>query len=269
MPDVYATIGEVDAATQERLAEILELRAADPQQKEMVQSYLSHLVLAPAARVLEIGCGTGPITRVLAQLTGVAEVVGIDPSPVFIARAGELAGPASNVTFEIGDGRALRFGDATFDAVVLHTTLCHVPQPELVIGEAARVLRPGAALAICDGDYSTITVALGDPDPLQACIEAVKTAFIHDPWVVRRVPALLRAAGFELLEARSHGYLQLSEPEYMLTVVDRGADVLATRAGGNQELAAALKAEARRRADAGEFYGFMGFTSFLARNSTG
>jgi cyclopropane fatty-acyl-phospholipid synthase-like methyltransferase len=63
MPDVYAAIAEVDVATQERLAAILELRAADPQQRAMLDSYLSEVGFPPAARVLEIGCGTGAVTR--------------------------------------------------------------------------------------------------------------------------------------------------------------------------------------------------------------
>jgi hypothetical protein len=50
---------------------------------------------------------------------------------------------------------------------------------------------------------------------------------------VRRLPILLRSAGFELVASRSHSYLQTSQPDYMLSLVDRGADALA-------ELTAAL-----------------------------
>lgn len=85
MPDVYATIADVDVATQERLAGILELRAADRQQRAMLDSYLSEIRFPSGARVLEIGCGTGAVTRVLAGRPGVAEAVGVDPSPVFLA----------------------------------------------------------------------------------------------------------------------------------------------------------------------------------------
>jgi ubiquinone/menaquinone biosynthesis C-methylase UbiE len=265
MPDVYATIAEADPAVQERLAGILELRAADPQQRALLDAYLAEVDFPPGARVLEIGCGTGAVTRVLARWPGVAEAVGVDPSPVFIAKARELATALENAAFEEADGRALRFPDHDFDAVVVHTTLCHVPQPERVLAEASRVLRPGGTLALCDGDYDTITVALGEHDPLQACIEAVKAAFVNDPWLVRRLPALLRSAGFEQLGSRSHGYLQTSSPEYLLTLVDRGADALAAWGRIGPELCAALKGEARRRADAGEFFGFMGFVSLLAR----
>jgi ubiquinone/menaquinone biosynthesis C-methylase UbiE len=265
VPDVYATIGDADEATQRRLAEILELRAADPQQQAMLQSYLSRVDFGSGARVLEIGCGTGAVTRAVARHGGVAQAVGVDPSPVFIARAEELASDMETVEFAVGDGRALQFAEGDFDVVVLHTTLCHIPQPESVLGEALRVLRPGGTIAICDGDYATITVATGEFDPLQACIEAVRAAFIHDVWLVRRLPALLRAVGFELVDTGSHGYLQTNDPAYMLTLVDRGADTLAASARIDSDAAAALKAEARRRADAGEFFGFIAFASFIAR----
>jgi SAM-dependent methyltransferase len=183
---------------------------------------------------------------------------------VFVAKAGELATELGNVSFEEGDGRALRFADGDFDVVVCHTVLCHVPEPERVLAEAFRVLRPGGTLAICDGDYATTTVALGEADPLQDCIEAVKAGFLNDPWLVRRLPALLGSVGFELRGSRSHGYLQTDQPEYMLTLVDRGADALAAWGRIGPALCASLKAEARRRAEADEFYGFIGFVSFIA-----
>jgi SAM-dependent methyltransferase len=264
VPDVYATIAGVDVATQERLAGVLELRAADPQQRAMLDAYLAEIRFPARARVLEIGCGTGPVSRAIAGRPGVAEVVGIDPSPVFLAKARELA-DATNLTFEEGDGRSLRYPDADFDAVVLHTTLCHIPQPERVLAEAFRVLRDEGTLAVCDGDYATITVALGEHDPLQDCIEAVKAAFLNDPWLVRRLPALLRSAGFEPQSSATHGYLQTSDPDYMLTLVDRGADALESWGRIGPDLGASLKAEARRRADADRFFGFIGFASFIAR----
>jgi arsenite methyltransferase len=56
----------------------------------------------------------------------------------------------------------------------------------------------------------------------------VKAGFLNDPWLVRRLPALLRSVGLELCGSRSHGYLQTRQPAYMLTLVDRGADALAS-----------------------------------------
>jgi SAM-dependent methyltransferase len=64
----------------------------------MLDSYLSEFGFASAARVLEVGCGTGAVTRVLARRPEVAEAVGVDPSPVFVAKASELAARLGNIT---------------------------------------------------------------------------------------------------------------------------------------------------------------------------
>ena len=87
MPDMYATIAEQTLEVQQRLSEVLETRAADPQQREMLETYLGRAAIPPDAHVLEIGCGTGAITRILAARPRVREVVGIDPSSVFLAGA--------------------------------------------------------------------------------------------------------------------------------------------------------------------------------------
>ena len=47
--------------------------------------------------------------------------------------------------------------DVPFDVLVFHTVLCHVPEPEVAIGEAHRVLRAQGCLAVFDGDYATAT----------------------------------------------------------------------------------------------------------------
>lgn len=265
MPDVYAAIADADLTIQARLADILELRAADPQQRAMLESYLAEITPQATARVLEIGCGTGAVVRVVAGRSWVGEVIGIDPSPVFIARARELAAGLTNVAFEEGDGRSVRFDDQSFDVVIFHTTLSHMPSPEGLLAEAFRVLRPGGWLAVFDGDYASISVAIGDLDPLQACVDAALPAAITNRWLVQRLPILLRSAGFQLRSFRSYGYQAASQPEYMLTLVDRAADGLARAGRIGDDMGAALKAEARRRVDTGEFFGFMGFASAIAR----
>ncbi|HEY7062576.1 MAG TPA: methyltransferase domain-containing protein [Chloroflexota bacterium] len=264
MPDVYATITEAEPAVLERLVGALELRAAHPQQRAMLESYLAEVPFPPAARVLEIGCGSGAISRALARWPGVDTVIGVDPSPYFVAKARELSAGVASITFEPQDGRALRFPDGTFDVVVVHTVLCHIPEPERVLAEAHRVLRPGGSLAIFDGDYATTTLATGEFDPLQACAEAAMAGLVHDRWLIRRLRTLVAAAGFEIASFRSHGFVE-TDPEYMMTLVERGADFLSVWGRISEQLAAALKAEACRRAEAGSFFGHIAYTSIMAR----
>jgi SAM-dependent methyltransferase len=265
MPDVYATIEDATDATQIQLADILELRAADLQQRAMLEDYLADLPLPSAAKVLEIGCGPGPVARRIAARSGIGEVIGIDPSPIFIERARQRSEGTANLSYVIGDGRELPFDADSFDAVVCHTLLCHVPGPERVLAEALRVTAPGGILAVFDGDYATTTVALYDHDPLQACADAAMRAIVHDARLVRRLPALTRDAGFEVDRVRSHGYVETAEPHYMLTIIDRGADALIAEGRLGATAGDALKAEARRRADAGEFYGHIAYASLIAR----
>jgi ubiquinone/menaquinone biosynthesis C-methylase UbiE len=248
----------------EGLVSILELRASDRQQREMREDYLSHIDFPAAARVLEVGCGPGPVARALASWPGVGDVVGLDPSPVFLEKGRELAHHLPNLTFAEGDGRALPFDDGSFDVVVFHTTLCHVPGVEEALSEASRVLRPGGVMSAFDGDYATATCACGDYDPLQTCVEACLDALVHDRWLVRRLARLVRAAGFDLLRFRSYSYVEAPSSEgYMLALVDRGADLLVSSGRLTGGGADALKAEARRRSDAGEFFGHIAYASLL------
>jgi ubiquinone/menaquinone biosynthesis C-methylase UbiE len=266
MPDVYATITEADDELLERLAAVLELRAADPQQRAMLDDYAARLDLPDGSEVLEVGCGTGAISRRLATLPSVARVTGVDPAPAFVERARELAVDA-RVDFVVGDGRELDLADASFDAVVMHTSLCHMPHPEGALAEAHRVLRPGGRLAVFDGDYATMTFALDARDPLQSCAGAVLDMLVHDPWLMRRIAPLLEAAGFAELRLTGHPYTSTTGSDYFAALVDRGADALAATGTIRAELAAALKEEGRARMAAGTFFGHIDYVSVLARRA--
>jgi ubiquinone/menaquinone biosynthesis C-methylase UbiE len=263
MADPYAVIAEADEAVQARLADVLDLRASDPQQRAMLHDYLSAIELSSPARALDIGCGTGSVTRQLLDVPGLTEVVGIDPSPVFIGRARNEG--AEGLSFVTGDGRQLPFEDGSFDFVVCHTVLCHVPAPERVLSEAARVARDEAWLAVFDGDYPTATVANSPNDPLQSCIDATVDSFVHDAFLTRRLVRLVEAAGWSVARTKSHGYVETAEAEYMLTLVDRGADVLAASGRLGETAAETLKAEARDRVERGEFFGHIAYLSVIAR----
>ena len=244
MPDPYANIAEVDAEIQSALVKVLELRAAEPRQQEMLRTYLGWINFPRNACVLDVGCGTGATTRLLAR---------------------EMAAEHSHVRFQEGDVRSLAFDDGAFDVALAHTCLTHVPGADQALAELFRVLRPGGWLAVFDGDYATTTAATGDFDPLQCCIDAAMAALVHDRWLARRLQGLVARAGFQSERFDGHAYVQTLEPQYLLTLVDRGADALASRRTIGVGLADALQAEARRRVDSHEFYGSITFASLIAR----
>jgi ubiquinone/menaquinone biosynthesis C-methylase UbiE len=265
VPDVYATIADANPAMVERLAQALEVRGADPQQQAMLETYLADIAFPPNAHVLDIGCGSGVQIRTVARLPQVAQVTGIDASPTFLEMARRLCAHLPNITLQQADGRALPLEDETVDVVLMHTVPCHVPNPEQLLSEAYRVLKPGGWLAAFDGDYATATVAMGESDPLQCCVAMTIANIVNDPWLVRRLPLLVQEAGFQASHFRSHGYAQVTNPAYLFTLIDRGADMLAASGQVGEELAAALKGEARRRERAGQFFGFIAYASVLSR----
>ena len=265
MPDVFANITQVPPEMVDVIANVLETRAAIPSQQQMIRSYLSEIDFPERARVLEVGCGTGPICRTLAGVPNVAEVVGIDPSTRLLSKARELSSDVETISYEEGDGKQLGFDDASFDVVILHTILTHVPGPESILCEAYRVLRPDGWLGVCDGDFDTATLRVSSCDPLQACCEAFVANFVHDRFLVRKMSPLVQAAGFSVHPLRSYGLVETVSPGLTMSWVDRGADALAQPGIISADLAEALKAEGRQRAERGAFFGYMAYASLTAR----
>lgn len=264
MPDVYAAIAEQDAATQERLIAVLETRGADAQQQRMRREFLSDVEFSGNARVLDVGCGTGVLSRVLASWPGVSDVTGVDPGAVFVARARKLASNIANLRFEEADGRSLPFPAELFDVATIDSTLSHMTEPERCIAEVFRVLRPGGLIAVFDGDYATTTVALSEGDPLQACVVKMMANSVTDRWIVRRLPRLVVDAGFTAPRFRSYGFVE-TEGGYMRTIVERGADMLAAAGEVSAQTAAALKQEVVRRIEEGRFFGHIAYGGVIAR----
>lgn len=261
--DPYARAADLDDATVAALAERIDIRAADPRQRRLWREAVARLPRVPGARVLEVGCGTGVVTELLAALPGVAEVIGVDPCPGFVDRARRRA---PTLRFEVADGRALPLPDGSVDGVVFATTLCHVPDPGRALAEARRVLRPGGHLLVYDGDYATTTVALGPGDPVQNCVDAAIAALVHDPWLVRRLTPLVRDAGFAPGPLHSHGHVEVDSPAYLLSMVDVGVDALRRAGTLSDEAAVALRREARARRDTGRFFGHIAYASLVARS---
>jgi hypothetical protein len=108
-------------------------------------------------------------------------------------------------------------------------------------------------------------VAISDVDPLQPLVDAMVGSFVHNLWLTRRLPKTLMSIGFAVKSVRGHSYTQTSDPAYMLTLIDRGADLLVASGSLTGDVAEALKQQARRRAANGEFFGHISFLSVIAR----
>ncbi|MCP2339776.1 class I SAM-dependent methyltransferase [Actinomadura rupiterrae] len=104
----------------------------------------------PGVRVLDVGCGTGYLTRILSTVVGDGEVVGLDPSEPMVEYARRRA-PA-NCTYVVAGGRETGLPDGSFDVVVSSLAVHHMPVDDRApaFAEMFRVLRPGGTLLIAE-----------------------------------------------------------------------------------------------------------------------
>jgi ubiquinone/menaquinone biosynthesis C-methylase UbiE len=92
-------------------------------------------------RILDLGCGTGIVARVLRErLGGAANVVGLDASALMLEKARSIA---PELDFREGNAMALPFADGSFDLVLCQQMLQFVPDRLAALREVGRVLSPG------------------------------------------------------------------------------------------------------------------------------
>ena len=105
--------------------------------------------LLPGTTVLDVGCGIGGSSRILARDYGFA-VTGITISPQQVKRAQALTPPQVNAQFRVDDALNLSFPDASFDVVWSIEAGPHMPDKARYAQEMLRVLKPGGILVEAD-----------------------------------------------------------------------------------------------------------------------
>src|SRR5215813_15494424 len=225
------------AATDEQardLATRLERRAKAADEVAARETYLSLLGIAAGERVLDVGCGSGAITREIARRVGKHGLaMGIDPSPALLTVARELAREAGfdhGIEFREGSAHQLPFPDGTFDAVVCVTVLSHVPRGEAAIPEFVRVLRSGGRLGVFDFDGDMTAFSHPDRSLTRRIVAAASDATAVNGWLVRQLPLLFQRAGVIDVRARGFFPLETQMPSFYASMADRSAEA-AVKAG--------------------------------------
>ena len=105
--------------------------------------------LSPGTTVLDVGCGIGGSSRILAADYGF-DVTGVTISPQQVKRATELTPEGVSAKFVVGDAMSLSVPDASFDVVWSIEAGPHMPDKAVFARELIRVLKPGGILVVAD-----------------------------------------------------------------------------------------------------------------------
>ncbi len=222
--DPHRISHELDEETSERIIKRLESRAHDEVFIRLFHQYVEKLAFPESASVLEAGCGTGVITRALARKQHFSgDIVGIDQSPAFIEAARRFADQEKVdecAKFRVCDAHRLDFEDKTFDIAIAHTLISHVTEPVSVIRELSRVLRDDGTLVIFDGDYTSLTYAVADPEFGRMMDHALSIAAFNNPGIMRELIRILPEQGFEITETMADVVSEIGGTSYFISFAE-------------------------------------------------
>jgi ubiquinone/menaquinone biosynthesis C-methylase UbiE len=176
------------------------------------------LDIPAAAQLLDVGCGYGGLSLLLAERRPDLHITAVDFEPAALQSAAATAmhEGLANVTFVQGDAQRLQFNANTFDTVVCQTLLTHVAAAEKAVSEMARLLKPGGVFMAAEyatlgawGSYDNVGDSTRDDAwhqkyfrGLQLFVRGKQTLGRGDDRLGVRVPLLATAAGLDVFDVR-------------------------------------------------------------------
>lgn len=187
-----------DAADPGRLVEFVDALGFVPEIGRCRRAALDALRLQPGDLALDLGCGPGDAAVAMAPAVQPGgQVVGVDASETMVTEARRrTADGGLPVSFEVGDARALRFADDTFNGCRTERMLVHVPDPgaAVAVAEMVRVTRPGGRVVAVDVDAGGWLIDHPDRD-LTRTVVTTFTDSLRNGWIGRQLPRLFTSAG--------------------------------------------------------------------------
>lgn len=162
---------------------------------------LSGVEFKKCKSILDAGCGSGVVTRFLAEQNSEALVYGCDAAIDRIESAKTLGKTIKNLSFQNENLSALSYDSSHFDAVVCRYVLQHVPQMNRMkaLSEIYRCLKPTGRVVMIDFDGPFYNIYPQTPFVAEV-LARLETEAPFDLRIGRKLPSMLHDAGFENIE---------------------------------------------------------------------
>jgi len=203
---------------------------------------LADLDLSNRERVLDVGCGTGELTRVLAAESD-GEVIGVDADRRLLEAASD------HVPTVAGDAFRLPFADDSVDCVVCQALLINLPEPAAALREFSRVSTDLIAAVEPNNAAVSVDSTVDSEVDLETRVrEAYLRGVDTDVALGERVKSLFNEVGIDPLSTRQYDHEKHTEPPYSET------DLRSAKRKASGEGLADHKTELRRGVNDGETY---------------
>ncbi len=222
--------------------------------------------MQPGEVVVDVGSGTGTMTRTLGALASPAgQAVGVEPNARLRDVAETRAAASSGVRFVEGLAADLPFPDGSVDVLWCERVLQHLADPQAAIEEFARVLRTGGRAVLLDTDHATRVTSAMEAD-VEAKLLAAFMSNLPNPRAARHIPEQAMRAGFTVDPDIGSSAL-IFPPRVLLDsplIADAAESAVAAGSLGQEKADEAVRA-VRAAAEAGHAFAAVTVFGFLLR----
>jgi len=158
---------------------------------------LDSLDVRQGQTALDVGCGPGTDLASLAARVGeTGTVIGVDRDPAMLAEAQRRASGSSTVELREGDAHALPVETGSVDRAKVDRVLMHVTEPDAVLSQLHRVVRPGGLVALAEPDWDTLVVDAEDLETSRAFTRYTTSDVVRHATIGRALARYADQAGF-------------------------------------------------------------------------
>lgn len=239
----------------EKAARRLQVLYSTPDIRAQRDAALRFLAVRPGETVIDVGCGPGFFSEMLADaVTGTGRVLAIDISRELLESARQRNHRAW-LSYQLGDAMALDIPPQFADAVVSMQVLEYLSDIDQGIGETYRILKPSGRALIVATDWDGVVWHSIVPERMNRVLREWEQ-HCSDPRLPRTLAPRLRAAGFKLQQVVGHPIinLRLGEDTYSNGIMWLIADFLRNRRAMPQHEVESWKSELRSLSEEGRYF---------------